>query len=149
VPKPQLSLGLLRKTIPELDLVGFFLFSISSVMLLLALQFGAGEFAWNSPTVINLFWAAGVTAILFFAWAYTKQDRAMIPPSVVSHRIVWTSAINGSMLVASILVAGQYLPIYFQGVRGYGPAMSGVNTLPGIISQLLTVILSGALSAYP
>lgn len=117
-------------------------------MLLLALQFGGGEFAWDSATVINLFWAAGGTAVLFFSWAYKKQDRAMIPPSIVRHRIVWASAINGSMLVASILVAAQYLPIYFQGVRGYGPAMSGVNTLPGILSQLLTVILSGAFGRY-
>ncbi|KAF1979463.1 efflux pump [Bimuria novae-zelandiae CBS 107.79] len=145
VPKARLSLGLFRKTIPELDLVGFSLFSTNSVMLLLVLQLGGGGFAWNSPTVINLFWAAGVAAVLFFTWAYKKQDRAMIPPSIASHRIVWTSAINGSMLVASILVAAQYLPIYFQGVRGYGPAMSGVNTLPEILSQLLTVILSGAL----
>lgn len=148
VSKPPLSLGLLHVTISELDLIGFFLFSISSIMFLLALQFGGGELGWSSPTVINLFWAAGAIAILFFAWAHKKQDRSMIPPSIATHHIVWASAINGSMLVASILVAGQYLPIYFQGVRGYGPAMSGVNTLPGILSQLLTVIVSGALSEY-
>ena len=114
-------------------------------MFLLALQFGGGQFAWDSATVIGLFCAAGVTYALFFAWAHKKGDRAMIPPSIVRHRIVWTSAINGAMLVASILVASQYLPIYFQGVLGYGPAMSGVDTLPGILSQLLTVILSGAI----
>lgn len=148
VTKSPISRDLVRKTILELDLVGFSLFSSASVMFLLALQFGGGKFRWDSATVINLFWAAGVTAALFFAWAYKKGDRAMIPPSIVSHRIVWTSAINGSMLVGSILVASQYLPVYFQGSRGYGPAMSGVSTLPGILSQLLTVIASGAIGKY-
>lgn len=148
LPKSPLSPAVIQKTIPELDLIGFSLFSTASIMLLLALQFGGNQFSWGSPTVINLFWGAGVTAALFFVWAYRRGDRAMIPPSIAGHRIVWTSAINGSMLVASILVAAQYLPIYFQGVRGYGPAMSGVNTLPGILSQLLTVIFCGAIGKY-
>jgi len=82
---------------------------------------------------------------LFVLWETRMGDRAMTPPSMVSQRIVYTSAINGSMLVASILVAAQYLPIYFQGVLGYGPSMSGVNTLPGILSQMVTVILSGVI----
>jgi hypothetical protein len=115
-------------------------------MFLLALQYGGNAYPWNSSVVIGLFCGAGAVAILFALWERRMGDSAMIPPTIVSQRIVYTSAINGSALVASILVAAQYLPIYFQGVLGYGPAMSGVNTLPGILSQLLTVILCGALS---
>lgn len=144
-PKPQLTLSLVRKTIPELDLIGFTLFAPAAIMALLALYYGGNDYPWDSSVVIGLFVGAGVTAITFALWERRMGDRAMIPPSIVKHRIVWTSVINGAALVASILVAAQYLPIYFQGVRGYGPAMSGVNTLPGILSQLLTVILSGGL----
>lgn len=143
--KPRFTLALVRQTIPELDLIGFTLFAPAAIMALLALYYGGNDFPWNSSQVIGLFCGAGVTIIVFALWERRMGDRAMIPPSMVSHRIVYTSAINGAALVASILVAAQYLPIYFQGVRGYGPAMSGVNTLPGILSQLLTVILSGAL----
>ncbi|KAF2177954.1 efflux pump protein [Zopfia rhizophila CBS 207.26] len=143
--KPQFTLSLVRKMIPELDLIGFFLFAPASIMALLALHFGGNDYLWNSSVVIGLFCGAGATAILFVLWERRMGDRAMIPPSMASQRIVYTSAINGSALVAAILVAAQYLPIYFQGVLGYGPAMSGVNTLPGILSQLLMVILSGIL----
>jgi hypothetical protein len=146
--KPQFTLSLVLKTIPELDLIGFVLFAPASIMALLALQFGGNNYPWNSSVVIGLFCGAGATAILFVLWERRMGDRAMTPPSMVSQRIVYTSAINGSALVASILVAAQYLPIYFQGVLGYGPAMSGVNTLPGILSQLLTVILSGVLGLF-
>lgn len=138
----------MRKTIPELDLIGFVLFAPASTMVLLALHYGGNDYPWNSSVVIGLFCGAGATAILFIMWERRMGDRAMIPPSMVSQRVVYTSAINGSALVASILVAAQYLPIYFQGVLGYGPAMSGVNTLPGISSQLLTVILSGVLGLF-
>ena len=76
-------------------------------------------------------------------------DRAMIAPSISSNRVVYSIAINGSALVAAILVAAQCLPVYFQAVLEYGPVMSEVNTLPGILSQLITVILSGMFSAIP
>lgn len=73
----------------------------------------------------------------------------MVPPSMVTNRVVYSSAINGSALVAANLVAVQYLPIYFQGVLGFGPEMNRVNTLPSILSQLLTVILSGIFGLFP
>ena len=73
---------------------------------------------------------------------------AMIPLSMVKNRIVWTSALNGATVVAVILTASQYLPIYFQGVLGYGPALSGVYTLPGILSQLVFVIVTGVMGKW-
>lgn len=146
--KPQFTLTLVRKTIPELDLIGFVLFAPASIMALLALHYGGNHYPWNSSVVIGLFCGAGTTAILFFLWERRMGDRAMIPPSMVSHRIVYTSAINGSALVAAILVEAQYMPVYFQAVLGYRPAMSGVNTLPRILSQLLMVILSGVLGLF-
>ncbi|RAH82442.1 efflux pump protein [Aspergillus japonicus CBS 114.51] len=142
--KAPFSLALVRRTLPDLDLLGFALFAPAAIMVLLALQYGGNDYSWDSSVVIGLFCGAGATAIVFALWEKRMGERAMIPTSMVSARIVYSSAINGGMLVASILVAAQYLPIYFQGVRGYGPAMSGVNTLPGILSQLLMVILSGA-----
>ncbi|PYI28996.1 efflux pump protein [Aspergillus indologenus CBS 114.80] len=142
--KAPFSLALVRRTLPDLDLLGFALFAPAAIMVLLALQYGGNDYSWDSSVVIGLFCGAGATAIVFALWEKRMGERAMIPTSMVSARIVYSSAINGGMLVASILVAAQYLPIYFQGVRGYGPAMSGVNTLPGILSQLIMVILSGA-----
>ncbi|GKT82126.1 MFS multidrug transporter [Colletotrichum tofieldiae] len=143
--KGPFTLSLVKKTIPEIDLIGFALFTPASTMFLLALQFGGNDYPWNSSVVIGLFCGAGVSAILFVVWERRVGDRAMIPFSVAGRRIVYCSALNGAALVVAILVAAQYLPIYFQGVLGYGPAMSGVNLLPTILSQLVMVILSGVL----
>ncbi|KAK6212363.1 hypothetical protein LQW54_005316 [Pestalotiopsis sp. IQ-011] len=143
--KEPFSLALVRKTIPELDLVGFGLFAPAAIMFLLALQWGGNAYSWNSSVVIGLFVGAGITAIIFAFWERRRGDRAMIPGPVVSHRVVWISGINGMALMGIILTAAQYMPLYFQGVRGEAPAMSGVDMLPSILSQLFGVIISGGL----
>lgn len=143
--KESFSLALVRKTIPELDLIGFGLFAPAAIMFLLALQWGGNSYPWNSSVVIGLFVGAGITAIIFAFWERRRGDRAMIPGPVVSHRVVWISGINGMALMGIILTAAQYMPLYFQGVRGEAPAMSGVDMLPSILSQLFGVVISGGL----
>ncbi|KAH8664341.1 major facilitator superfamily transporter [Xylariales sp. PMI_506] len=145
--KPPLTLSSLRKTISELDLPGFALFAPAAIMFLLALQFGGNDYPWRSPTIIGLFCGAGVTGILFGLWESHMGDRAMIPGNIVMNRIVLTSTLQSMFLMSTIYVGGQYLPIYFQGVKGQSPIMSGVDLLPSILSQLLVVVVTGAMVA--
>ena len=42
-----------------------------------------------------------------------------------------------------MLNTSYWLPIYFQSVKGYSPAIAGVCLLPSILSQLVGAILSG------
>ncbi|KAI4937717.1 hypothetical protein J4E85_000152 [Alternaria conjuncta] len=118
--KPRITLSLVRKIIPDLDLLGFALFVPPSVMLLLALQLGSGgNYAWSSPVIIGLFCGAAACATLFILWERRMGDQAMLPASV-------------------------WMPTYFQAVKGDGPTDSGVHVLPSILSQLLVVIATGA-----
>ncbi|KAK6075329.1 MFS multidrug transporter [Seiridium cupressi] len=134
--------GLGGSGLMKLDLVGFALFAPAAVMFLLALQWGGNNYPWNSSVVIGLFVGAGATAILFVLWERHMGERAMLPGSVIKQRIVWSSAVNGMSLMAIIFTAAQYMPIYFQGVRGEGPAMSGVDLLPSILGQLFMAVMS-------
>ncbi|KAI1852376.1 hypothetical protein JX266_002554 [Neoarthrinium moseri] len=143
--KPPFTLAHVRSTIPELDLAGFALFAPAAVMFLLALQFGGNTYAWSSSVVIGLFCGAGALAVVFVLWERRRGDRAMLPGPIIRQRIVLSSAVNGMALMATIFVASQFMPIYFQGVRGETPTMSGVDLLPSILSQLLTVVVSGAI----
>lgn len=131
---------------PKFDLTGFALFTPASIMLLLALQFGSGEYGWNSPTVIGLFCGAGAVALLFIAWEWRVGDEAMIPLKLVSQTVVWTSSLNFAFLMSVTVGASNFLPIYFQSVKGLSPTMSAVYMLAGIISQLILLLFSGALS---
>jgi Na+/melibiose symporter-like transporter len=149
IKKEPFSMALVRKVIPELDLIGFSLFAPPAVMFLLALQFGSGNsFAWNSATVIGLFVGAAVLSIIFILWERHMGDRAMIPGSLLRQRRVWTSCLFAVANVGVMNTASNFMPTYFQAVRGDSPTMSGVHVLPSILSQLLCVILAGGLSKF-
>lgn len=67
----------------------------------------------------------------------------MVPLSLVRNTVVWTCCCTNFLFMAGMLTLSYYLPIYFQGVRGVQPTMSGVYTLPGILSQMFFAIISG------
>lgn len=145
--KEPFSLALVRKITPELDLIGFLLFVPPSLMLLLALQFGSGNtHAWNSATVIGLLVGSAVLAVVFVLWERRMGDLAMIPGNIVKQRIVWVSCMYGMCNTCCTMVASNWLPTFFQAIRGEGPTLSGVHILPSILSQMTLVMTSGALS---
>ncbi|KAI0403185.1 major facilitator superfamily transporter [Xylaria palmicola] len=143
--KPPFSFALLRSIVPNLDLTGCALFAPATVMFLLALQWGSTDYGWSSPVVIGLFAGSGATAILFSLWEWRVGETALIPFHLVKRRIVWTSTIQNSFLFITNFVEANYVPIYFQAVKGAGPSLSGVYTLPSILTQLLSIVISGAL----
>ena len=144
MPKPKPS-AVVKELHKKLDLIGFALFAPAAIMFLLALQYGGNTYPWNSSEVIGLFVGAGVTFIVFCAWNYHKKDAAMIPVSMVSKRIVWSSCLVYGFLMSQMFTASYYLPIFFQGVLGASPTLSGVYLLPSILSQLFLAIGVGKL----
>ncbi|KGO65250.1 Major facilitator superfamily domain, general substrate transporter [Penicillium italicum] len=142
IPKAPFSEAI--KTLPgKLDLIGFALFAPSAIQLLLALQYGGNEYTWHSSQVIGLFCGAAATFALFLVWDYRKGDAAMIPFSMISIRVVWSSCLAYGFLMGQIFCASYYLPMYFQGVKGASPLMSGVYVLPSILGHLFVALVSG------
>lgn len=129
----------------ELDLIGFAMFTPAMVMLLLALQYGGNDFAWDSPTITGLFAGSGVLGAIWLAWDWRCGDEALIPFSMMEKRVVWSSSLTQWCNMTVVFTAAYFLPIYFQGIKGATPAMSGVYVMPGIFSQLVFAVLSGFL----
>ncbi|RHZ62631.1 hypothetical protein CDV55_106177 [Aspergillus turcosus] len=119
------EISVLQTIWTKLDLIGFALFAPSTIQLLLALDYGGNQYAWNSATVIGLFCGAGGTFIVFLIWEYFKGDEAMF------------------FFFATLQLVIYYLPIYFQAIKGASPMMSGVDLLPSILSQLVGTLFSG------
>ena len=142
--KPKFTTAI--KSLPgKLDLIGFALFAPSAIELLLALEYGGNQFSWNSSQVIGLFCGAGATFIVFLVWDYRKGDDALIPLSMIGKRIIWSSSVAYGLLMGQLFCAAYYLPIYFQGVRGATPTMSGVYILPSVLGQVFAAMISGKL----
>ena len=142
--KPK-AVEVVKELHEKLDLIGFVLFAPAAVMLLLALQYGGNQYAWNSSVVIGLFCGATAIFLVFCAWDIHKKDDAMIPVSMIRKRIVWSSCIVYGFFLSQLYTGTYYLPIYFQAVKGVSPTLSGVYMLPSILSQLVIVIGVGRL----
>ncbi len=125
-----------------LDLIGFGLFLPASIMFFLALQFGGNEFDWNSPTVIGLFIGAGLTLVIFLLWEWRTGDEAMLPFSMISKRIIWSSCVTRLFYMGDTIVVSYYLPIFFQAVKEVSPVRSGYYTLPVILVQMILAVVS-------
>lgn len=127
-------------------MAGFVLFAGFAIMIELALEWGGADYPWNTSLVIGLLCGGGVAVVLFALWELRVGDRAMIPPSVVRRREVWTSSLYLGLFSGAMLVFSNYMPIYFQAVKGVSALLSGVYMLAGIGPQILMAIFSGAVS---
>lgn len=136
-------MSVVRSLHSNLDLLGFAIFAPALVMLLLALQWGGTKFAWNDSKIIGLFCGAGVTLIVFLLWDYYKGDAAMLPFSIARTRTVWMSCIVYGLFMSNLYTASYWVPVYFQGVKGASPTMSGVYILPMIMAHVFAALSSG------
>jgi hypothetical protein len=77
-----------------------------------------------------------------------EGDTAMLPLSMLSQRIVWSSCVIYFFINANMLVTSFYRAIYFQAVRGESSTISGVDLLPSILSQMFLAMFSGVQGSY-
>lgn len=132
----------------KLDLVGFVFFASFAIMIELALQWGGSDYAWDSAIVIGLFCGGVVALAVFIYWQLHVGDSAMIPPTVMRKRQVWTSALFLGFFSGAMLCFSYYVPIYFQAVKGVSALLSGVYMLAGIGPQIVMAITSGVISEF-
>ncbi|KAM0191773.1 hypothetical protein ACHAPC_002085 [Botrytis cinerea] len=137
----------IRTILPKLhhylDLIGFCLFAPAIVMLLLALQYGGNQFAWNSSQVIGLFCGFAATIVVWYWWNSRLGDKAMLPLSLVTKRVVAMAVLYQAFMMACLYGAIYFLPIYFQAILNTNAMLSGVYLLPTILPQLFMAGLSG------
>jgi hypothetical protein len=86
--------------------------------------------------------------ILFLVWEYYEGDNAMMPFSMMRIRAVWSSCLVSLLFFGCVQASTYYIPIYFQTVRQASAMLSGVYTLPSIITQLFTGVISGILGMF-
>ncbi|KAI9729619.1 MAG: hypothetical protein M1818_008466 [Claussenomyces sp. TS43310] len=132
-------------TIDSLDLPGFGLFAPTSIMVLLAVEWGGSTYPWNSATIIGLFCGGGCNLIIFLAWEYRRGDMAMIPLPMLQQQIIWASCVFMFFYFGVQMITSYYLSMYFQAIRDVSAMMSGIHMLPTIISQMLFALISGIL----
>ena len=127
----------------EFDLLGSALFTISSMSLLLGLQFAAQSLDWAKPQIITPLAVGGITTIFFFIQQYHGDRTLKFFPSNVVNREVVLSVLGGFFLVGSNKLAGYFLSFYLIEVRDQSVITSSEQVLPYLITAGIGSIALG------
>jgi MFS family permease len=141
--KKTLTRSTLPPTLKKIDFTGFALFALAVIMCLLALEWGGYKYLWSFFTIIGLFCGAFGMSCVFWAWEYHKGETAMLSLKVFWRPVVCLGCSTLFFQFGTLVVLSYYLPIWFQVIKGANPEMSGVMTLPTLVSQALASVLAG------
>jgi len=125
------------------DLAGSVLLIPSIVSLLLALQWGGTEYAWNSWRIILTLAIFGVSIIAWGAIQYFAGEDATVPLRMARNRSMASAMWYMFCVMGVCLVLVQFVPIWFQSTKGVSAYQSGVNLLALTISMSIAVVASG------
>lgn len=135
-----------KETFKHLDPVGTVLFLPAITCLLLALEWGAAEYAWNNPRIIALLCVFAVLFTAFVAWqCFTRKTTATVPARILFQRSVAFGGASQFCVGATMLTVSMYVPLWFQAIKGTSAMKSGIDMIPLVLSVVVGSITSGAL----
>jgi len=107
-----------------IDYVGAVLLTGGSTLLLLGLLEGGTTWAWASvPSVVILTTAVVLTAA--FAWHALRATHQILDLRLLRRRVIGVATAISLVVGMVVLGLATYVPIYAQGVLGFGPLMAG------------------------
>ncbi|KAJ5094686.1 hypothetical protein N7456_010547 [Penicillium angulare] len=114
-----------------------------TICLILGLQWAGTTYEWSNWRIILLFALIGVLAILFFLAERIGGKTSMISLPLLRQRNVAFSCVVGFCNFAALWILDNYLPLYFQVVRGADTLGSGLMYLPTTLSMSICALASG------
>jgi MFS family permease len=132
-----------KEKIRRLDLLSTAIFVPAITCLMLALQTGGSTNSWSSVRVIVLFVVSTVLLAVFGWLQHHGQDKAILPTRILKNRNILAGSWFSICCNGGLAMTEYYIAIYFQGVKGYSAAKSGLMGVPMIVGLLIATIGSG------
>lgn len=124
------------------DGLGAALLAGAVTTLTLAMSWGGGTYAWDSPRILGLL-AATLVLGAWYVLHSRHQVRPILDLSLLRDKSVAIASAAGFLVSAGMYAAILYLPLYMQGVRGSSASGSGMALAPLMGGLILTSTLSG------
>lgn len=107
---PDPSLKLLKTKLHDLDCLGAGAFVVAMTCLLLAVQWGGGEYSWSSWQVIVPFVISILLLLVFGLTLHRRRDRAILPPRILLQRnivfgCIFSCCNNGALAIIEYYVS--------------------------------------------
>ncbi|OQD73700.1 hypothetical protein PENDEC_c014G03765 [Penicillium decumbens] len=129
--------------VKAIDFIGALLALGGTSVFLLGLNWGGGQYQWNSAHVIATLVVGFAISVGFVAWEWKGARVPLVPMHIFTGRIV-----NGACLTMFIngwnfLVQVYYIPTFYQLVFGYSTVKAGAMLLPITLMQTISSTGSG------
>jgi EmrB/QacA subfamily drug resistance transporter len=153
LPLGLLAMAIINKPLKKLpiaahrhsiDWAGAALLVTATSLLLLALNWGGGTYAWGSPEILGLA-AASTLFWAVFALRLAKAAEPLISLNVLRNAIVLAGALSLFMLQAASIGLSVYLPVYLQTYLGLTASASGIAMLGLLLGTVAGAATSGKL----
>lgn len=131
----------------RLDWTGGILTLGAVTCLVLGLQWGGNEKAWNSAAVIVTLVLSGVVAIALIFWERFLQDRSLVPLAIFKSISIYAIIAYAFTTRFALLLFTYYIPIFYEAAKGESATKSAILLLPLMLAVVLTVITSGQIVA--
>lgn len=133
------------KMFMRFDPVGTIILIPSIISLLLALQWGGVEYAWNNPKIIGLFVCFGVSITIWIGVQWRLGENATVPGNVITQRTVLCATLYMLFGACAFSIVVYYVPTWFQAIKGESAVQSGIDNLPLILSLVIASLVAGGL----
>ncbi|MFJ4027412.1 MFS transporter [Paenarthrobacter sp. NPDC089989] len=114
-----------KKTTHRIDYLGAVLLTTALSLLILGALEGGQAWAWNSPVSIAVF-ATGTVLLAAFLLVERKAAEPVLPPWVVSRRLLSTTAMIAFGIGAVMLGLTSYVPTFLEGALQTSPLLAGL-----------------------
>jgi EmrB/QacA subfamily drug resistance transporter len=114
-----------ERTKHRVDYLGAGLLTISLSLIILGALEGGQEWAWNSATSIAVF-AVGAALFIAFILVERRAAEPILPPWVVSRRLLATTAMVSFGVGAVMLGLTSYVPTFLEGALSTSPVLAGL-----------------------
>jgi EmrB/QacA subfamily drug resistance transporter len=126
----------------DIDFVGSFLLSGSTIALLLALVWAQSRFGWTGPETLALF-SASACFLAGFAFVESRHREPVFPLFLFKNSQFMLPNAIAMLLGAGMFGAIQYLPTFVQTSLGASATSSGLITTPQSLGLLFTSTIGG------
>lgn len=126
----------------DMDFLGAALMAVSAVLLLLALGWGGGRYAWTSPPILGLLGGSLLLGALF-VWRIRRAAEPFLPPDLIADKVVGRGMATSFMAVGAMVGLSIYVPLYFETVRGLSASQSGLALIPLMGGVVMGATASG------
>ncbi|MFI2566320.1 MFS transporter [Paenarthrobacter sp. NPDC018779] len=114
-----------KRTTHRIDYLGAVLLTTALSLLILGALEGGQAWAWNSPVSIAVF-AVGAVLLAAFLVVERKAAEPVLPPWVVSRRLLSTTAMIAFGIGAVMLGLTSYVPTFLEGALQTSPLLAGL-----------------------